>query len=45
MVHMVKFEGRSSMKKYIESRPMKWGSNFGSCVIGILDIFMYLIFV
>ena len=26
--HMVKFKGRSGMKQYIKSKPMKWGYKF-----------------
>ena len=29
--HMVKFKGRSGMKQYIKSKPMKWGFKFWSC--------------
>ena len=26
--HMVKFKGRSGMKQYIKSKPVKWGFKF-----------------
>ena len=26
--HMMKFKGRSGMKQYIKSKPMKWGYKF-----------------
>ena len=26
--HMMKFKGRSGMKQYIKSKPMKWGYEF-----------------
>ena len=28
---MVKFKGRSSMKKYLKSKPIKWNFNFRYC--------------
>ena len=31
--HMIKFKGRSSMKQYIKSKPVKWGFKF--CLICI----------
>ena len=29
--HMVKFKGRSGMKQYIKSKPIKWGFKFWFC--------------
>ena len=29
--HMVKFKGRSGMKRYIKSKPIKWGFSFWFC--------------
>ena len=31
--HMVKFKGRSGMKQYIESKPIKWGFKFWFCCL------------